>query len=95
MAGLFTQCRDVAPNAAESVGSGGVAERARDLLLHLDHPQIALGLITIEGHARIAQEGQSFRLVRGQAVQQVARLALFQPPATGTIGQVSQGGLVA
>ena len=41
---LFAQRRQVSAKAAKNLGSSGRAEAARDLLLHFDHANVALGL---------------------------------------------------
>lgn len=50
----------------EDVTTDG-AERARDFLLDLDHPQASLTLVVVEGHAGIVYEGQEI----AEAIEQV------------------------
>jgi len=42
---LFAQGRQIATNAAKSMGTRQTAEAAGDLLLHFEHAQIALGQV--------------------------------------------------
>ena len=47
------------------------AEASGDLLLHLHRPQVALGQVVVEGHARFRHEAQRSLFVANQAVDQV------------------------
>ncbi len=50
---LFLERGEVAAHATEDNGAGRTAKTAGDLLLDLDHAQIAFGLIVVEGHAPV------------------------------------------
>ena len=69
MAGLLAQGRNIAPDAAEGSGPRRVAEGAGDLLLHLDHAQVPFGLVVVEGHGPVMQEGEDRALAGRQAVE--------------------------
>ena len=43
IASLFVQRRQIATDATKDLGSGLGAKAARDLLLHFDHANVALG----------------------------------------------------
>src|SRR5205807_587260 len=47
---LFAQGREVSSNTTKDLSTKQATETARDLLLHLDHANIALGLRVLEGH---------------------------------------------
>ena len=80
---MLAQGGHIRPYATESVGTGGIPERVGDLLLDLEHPQVALGLVIVEGHGPVAQEREHRIRMGPQAVEELARLALFEPPARG------------
>ncbi len=77
---LFAQGRQIAANAAKGLCARQTAETARDLLLHFDHAQIALGLIVVKIHAQVFQEAEDRLLVSAQAIEQVACRTLFDAP---------------
>src|SRR5712692_6906821 len=69
---LCAQGGHTAPNAAKSVCTTKTAETARDLLLDLDHAQIAFGEIVVKIHAQIFQKAEDGFLVGTQAVEQIS-----------------------
>ena len=78
---LFAQRGQIAANARKGFRSRHAAEAAGDLLLHLDHAQIALRQIVIKIHAEVFQEAQDRLLVFAQPIQQIAGGTLFAAPA--------------
>jgi hypothetical protein len=62
---------------AEGVRPRIATERARHLLLDLDHAQIAFRLVVIEGHGDVVEEGEDLLLPQPQAFEQVLRGRLF------------------
>jgi len=96
---LLAQRREIASDAAEVQSPTPTAETAGDLLLHLDHTNIALGLRVIKRNTQIPYKGQDRLFVLDEAVKQIARRALLAPPAPcggrfvrwrGRIGLLSQ-----
>src|SRR5437660_7003692 len=55
---LLTHGGEIAADATKRRQSGLTAKGARNLLLHLDHAQVALGLIVGKGNGQIVQKGQ-------------------------------------
>src|SRR5713101_4020081 len=68
---LLAHCREIASDAAEGHSASRRAETAGDLLLDLDHPNIALREAIVERHGEVVQEQQHRLLVRGQAIKQI------------------------
>jgi hypothetical protein len=66
-------------NATEGVRASIGTERARDLLLDLDHAQITFRLIVVEGHGEVVEEAQRLVLVGPEPVEEVARWAQLAP----------------
>src|SRR5947199_7802890 len=77
---LLVQRRKVAANAAKHGHSLFGAEAARDLLLHFDHAQIALGLVVIKRDGKIEQEPEDHPLPPRESIQQIACRALLGSP---------------
>ncbi len=77
---LLAQGRQVATNAAEGQNSGFRAEGARNLLLHFDHPNVALGLIIVKRHGEIFQEGQHQLPTSLKSIEQVVGRMPFARP---------------
>src|SRR5258707_15469545 len=48
----------LAAEACEGVSAGIAAEAAGHFLLHLERPQVALGLVVVEGNRQVVQEGE-------------------------------------
>gem|GEM_PF-5983004 len=65
---------DISADAGEGERTGEAAECARDLLLHLDHTQIAIHQVVVKGDAEVVHEGQNGRAV---FFQQIATLGLL------------------
>jgi hypothetical protein len=76
---LFAQSREGAANATKDGDSLICAKTAGDFLLHLDHAQIPLCLIVVEGHGKIRHEGQNLPFVGGEPIEQIAGRILFGP----------------
>src|SRR2546421_8804019 len=74
---LFAQRGQIATNPTKSLCTTKTAETARDLLLDLDHAQIAFGEIVVKIHAQIFQKAQDRFLVFAQAVEQISGGTLF------------------
>src|SRR6266852_1338343 len=74
---LFAQGGQIAANPAKSACTPKTAETARDLLLDLDHAQIAFGEIVVKIHAKIFQKAEDGFLVFAQAVEQISGGTLF------------------
>lgn len=77
----LAQGREVASDAAKIQSPTPTAETAGDLLLHLDHTNIALGLRVVKRNTQIPYKGQHRLFVLDEAVKQIARRALLAPPA--------------
>jgi len=77
---LFPSRGDVAADGTELLGSVNGAECAGDLLLDLDHPQVSLALVVVEGHTEVVHEGQDFPWVVPEAIQEVLGRGLFLSP---------------
>ncbi len=67
---LFAQGGQIATNSAKGLGPSKTAETPGDLLLDLDHPQIALGEIVVKIHAKILQEAEDGLLVFAQPIEE-------------------------
>src|SRR5919108_3992502 len=78
---LLTERGEVTANATEHRHPVFGTETPRDLLLHFDHAQIALRLVIVKRHGKIVQEAQHGPLPSREAIQQIARRALFGSPA--------------
>ena len=101
---LLAQRREIASDAAKGQGASRRAETAGDLLLDLDHPNIALGKAIVKGHGEVVQEQQHRLLVRGQAIKQIASRRLFASSSLacfwwriGRVGPIAffqQGGIL-
>src|SRR2546421_292509 len=76
---LLAQGREIASDAAEGLSARHTAKTPRDLLLHLDHADIALGQTVVKRHGEVVQEQQHGLLVLGQAIEQIASGRLFAP----------------
>src|SRR5215207_4638769 len=61
---------EIAAQGQERLGPGRGAPAARDLLLQLDHPQVAFGLVVVERHAGVVQRPQHLVPVGIQPGQQ-------------------------
>ncbi len=102
---LFTQGRKITANTAKDSDSGVGAKTSGDFLLHLDHAQVPLGLIVVEGHCKIGHEGQNLPLVPREPIKQVASGILFGSTSmdflwgrrrrVGSISLVDQGVIAA
>src|SRR5262249_12707083 len=68
--------RQITPDAPESVRPRSAAEAARDLLLHLHHPQVSFRLVVVERHREVPHERQRFPLIPFQPSKQVPGFAL-------------------
>src|SRR5215217_7262562 len=71
---LLSHCREVASDAAEPLRAFLGAEAAGGLLLELDHAQVTLRLVVIEGYREVRQEQKHFFFSSLQSQQQIARL---------------------
>src|SRR5260370_32230757 len=69
---LFAQGGQIAANPAKSACTPKTAETARDLLLDLDHAQIAFGELVVKIHAKIFQKAEDGFLLFAQAVEQIS-----------------------
>src|SRR5947209_15488932 len=77
---LFAQGGQIAANATKCLSASKTAEAARDLLLHLDHAQIAFSEVVVKIHAQIFQKAEDGFLVFVQAVEQISGGTLFASP---------------
>src|SRR5947209_4577101 len=77
---LFAQGGQIAANATKCLSASKAAEAARDLLLHLDHAQIAFSEVVVKIHAQIFQKAEDGFLVFVQAVEQISGGTLFASP---------------
>lgn len=66
---------------AEGVGAMLGTEGTRDLLFELDHADVTLSQIVVEGDAEVVHEGEGFRLVLVKSVQQIFGWRLLGSPA--------------
>ena len=67
---------DVAADGAEVSRSGERAPRAGDLLLELDHADVAFGLVVVERHGEVDGEPEDVGSLGVEPAQQVERLLL-------------------
>jgi hypothetical protein len=74
---LLAQGGQIATNAAKSLGTSKTPKTSRNLLLHLDHPEISLCKVVVKIHAKVLQEAESRFLMFAQAIEQIACRALF------------------
>lgn len=75
---LFAQSRQVTADATKDGDTMLGAKTARDLLLHFHHAQIPLGLIVVERHGKIRQEGQDLPCACREPIKQIAGRMLFR-----------------
>ena len=80
---LFTHGREVAAYGGKLGGAGQGAETAGYFLFDLHHPQVALGLVVVEGDAEVVHKGEDFWAVVTQPVKQIAWRRLFGATACG------------
>ncbi len=78
---LLTQGRKVTPQTSACLAAQLAAKAARDLELYLEHAQIVLGLVVVEGNGQVVQEGQPLVLPQRQPLQPVASRGLLEPTA--------------
>ena len=67
---LLAHRRQVASDTTEGLSTGKCSEADGDLLLHLDHPNIALGEVLVKRHGQILQEPENGLLVAEQTIEQ-------------------------
>ena len=78
---MFAGGGEVAADAGEVFRALHGAEAAGDFLAHLEHADIAFGLVVGERRAQVVQEGQHGGLVAFEAVQEILRLGLLSAAA--------------
>src|SRR5437867_9717631 len=83
---LLAQRREITADAAKDRHPLFGTEAARDLLLNLDHAQIALGEVVIERHGKIVQEAEYGPFALRESIQQVACRALFGSASCSLLG---------
>ena len=71
VAAVFTDSRDIASDGAEGLGPGAGAKRAGDFLFELDHTDITLGQVVVEGDVEVVHERQDFPPVLIEPFEQV------------------------
>lgn len=64
-ASLLAHGRQVAAYTEEVLSPSRGPETPRDLLLHLDHPNVALALVVIERDAEVVHEGSPAKYILG------------------------------
>ncbi len=74
---LLAHGGEIAADAAEGARALRAAEGAGDLLLHLDHADVALGLVVVEGDGGVVHESEHRALMGGEAVEEVLGLTLL------------------
>src|SRR5262249_14190885 len=62
----------LAPDARERLGARIRTEGAGNFLWDLEHAQVLLGLVVVEGDGAVVEEGEHRRLVHPEALEQVA-----------------------
>ena len=72
---LFAQGGQIAANATKCLSASKTAEAARDLLLHLDHAQIAFSEVVVKIHAQIFQKAEGNNSLIQKETVPMARLA--------------------
>ena len=84
---LLAHGGEIAANTAKGRQSPFTAKRARDLLLHFDHPQITLRLIVGERDRQIIQKCQDLLSPSHQVIEQVLGRTLFASslPSLGSL----------
>ena len=78
---LLDRGGEEAAHPTEDLGALPGTKTARDLLLYLGHPQVALPLVVGERRGGILEKTQHVVLVRLETFQQVARFCAFGTPA--------------
>ena len=87
---LFAQGGQVAADAAKDRPPLVRTETAGNFLLHLDHAQVAFGLIIVERHGEVVQESQDLPLPFGEPIQEIAKYSeLIFNPSISTSGLFS------
>jgi|SRR5690554_3308488 len=81
-----------APAVSRDLSDLPETETARDLLLNLGHPQVALPLIVGEGGGGNLEKAQHIVLLRSEALQQVARLGALAPSPASRVAALPAGG---
>ena len=77
VAALFANSRDVTANGTECFGAIQSTEGARDFLFELDHADIALSQIVVEGDIEVVHESESAILVLIESVKKILGRSLF------------------
>ncbi len=85
---IFTGCRDVTSDSTESVSASLCAEGTGDFLFDLYHSDIPFGLIVVERHVEVVHEGENFRFVLKEPVEEIfgRRLLIASPFVRRRIG---------
>src|SRR5438874_2116618 len=83
---LLAQGREIATDATKGHSASRRAETAGDLLLDLDHPNVALRKAIVKRHGEVVQEQQHRLLVDGQAIKQIASHRLFASSSLADFG---------
>ena len=78
---LLAYRRDVAPDAAEGGRTSLAAEAPRNLLLHLEHPDVPFCQVVVEGHPEIVHEAQGLGMVLPQTSKQILGFGLLHTPS--------------
>jgi len=84
---LLAHRGQVATDPGERFGTAVRSERASNLLLDLEHAQVLLGLVVVEGDGEVVQEGQHRVLAYPQAIEQAAWGRLLQTSALAWLCQ--------
>src|SRR5258708_4207866 len=76
---LLAKGGKIPAEAGERICAPVRAEAAGHLLLHLEHANVALGLVVVKGDGEVVGERQHLLLAEPQAFEQVARWRLLDP----------------
>lgn len=74
---LLAHGGQVATDGGGVLGAIPTAKAARDLLLHLEHTQVALGQVVVKGHVEIIEERQNLGALLVKPLGQIAGFRLF------------------
>src|SRR5690242_14540607 len=78
---LLAQGGEIATNATKRLNPSLTAKASRNLLLHLDHADITLGLTVIKRHGEVDRKAQHSIAIDSQPFQQIACRMLFASPS--------------
>lgn len=69
---LLAKRGQIASDARECCSAAGRTKAARDFLLDLEHAQVVLGLVVVEGDRQVVEEGQDLLLAEPELLEEIA-----------------------